>query len=274
MTPDSRSYISDTVEILTCPSIDSIFWEIEEVPTTNPEETRLGVQFYVTTDATGDYADNYRWELEETWEYHSYYTSWVYYDGEIHVPDSDSDSLRYCWNTLTIPEIYTYSTRNLTSGLINKYPLTFVSNGSDRLTIKYSLLVRQYALTQEAYEFWKILEDQTAKTGELYETQPAEITGNMHSMEDPREFVMGMFYASSVQEKRIFITPGLPPPASLCDRYELLPWELTEMLENFDKSDYPIRLVFLADGMYDFARQDCFDCTLRGGTTIRPDFWD
>jgi len=291
-TPDGRNYISEYEELLDCPPIDSIIWEKKPLPTTDPDLTYNGVQFYVSTDASGGYAKNFRWELEETWEYHSYSEINAFYNGgddvyDIVVPKADTtqiysgwkeDTLYYCWNSRIVPEIYTYSTQNLNSGLVKKFPLHHVSNKTDRLTYRYHLIVRQYSLTTTAHKYWEILEDQSKQSGRLYETQPARITGNIHSVDDPDESVLGLFYATSVQEKSIFISPGLPPFTHICYLAGYTPQELMDRLTlNTQAWEYPIWL-FIVDTLqdwylFDYAPQECFDCTDKGGTIERPDWW-
>ena len=89
--PDFAAYSSTELEDAFGFDTDIVLgnWEIEETLTSNPDVSYQGAQFYVTTDATGEFAKNYRWELVETWEYHSDYMTWIYYNGEIHVPFSD-----------------------------------------------------------------------------------------------------------------------------------------------------------------------------------------
>ena len=271
-----KIYMSDFDELLECPDIDSITYEIQQKETEIPDLTYRGVQFMVNTDCSGAYAKHFRWDLEETWEYHSTYEITAYYDGRLHetLPGLSSDEYFYCWETRRIREIFTYSTQNLTSGQIRNYPLIFVTNHSDRLSYKYSLLVKQSSLSTQAYEFWSILEKQSRQSGELYETQPAQIHGNIYSQEAGGETVMGIFYATSVKEKRIFVSPEMSAGGPFCQPSGLSREELMDLLETYNPSQYPIYLVLIDIGVYDFAAQECFDCRLRGGTTIPPDFWE
>jgi hypothetical protein len=269
-----RVYVSDFDELLPCPDIDSITYEIQELQTADPDVTYRGVQFFVNTDCSGEYAKNFRWELEETWEYHSTYEIFAYYDGEIRVLDHNSYDYYYCWESGSIPSIYTYSTRKLTSGQIRNYPLHFVSNQSDRFSVKYSLLVKQFSLGQEAFQFWNILDKQSKQRGELYETQPARLIGNIHPQDARGEKVLGLFYATSIKEKRIFTRPPVGYSTPDCKPYGLGLPELLEILSAFSPNQYPIYLLMTDMWVYDYVEQECFDCRLRGGITERPDFWE
>ena len=272
----SHVYVSAFDELLACPDIDSITWEIQEQQTADPDINYRGVQFFVNTDCSGEHAKNFRWELEETWEYHSTYPIYIYYDGSIRALDNNSYDLYYCWETDSIPSIFTYSTQNLTSGVIRNYPLNYVSNQSDRFSVKYSLLVKQFSLGQEAFEFWHVLDEQSKQRGELYEAQPARIPGNIHPQDQGEETVLGLFYATSIKEKRIFVRPPVGYSMPDCEPYEtddLL--EFLRFLIAFNPTmQYPIYLLEVDMGDYRYVGQECFDCRLRGGTTERPDFWE
>jgi hypothetical protein len=285
-TPGGETYESGFEELLACPPIEEIPWDILVTYTSNPNIAYLSVQFYITTNATGDYAKNYLWELEETWRYHSPYKIWDIYDsirdyegdprvGIIRGTSEDpSDSLQTCYRTLLIPEIYTYSTRNIAGDYIRRIPINSVSNQSDRLSSRYSLLVKQYSLTDKAYDFWKTLEGQAKESGELYGTQPAMIRGNIVSAGNPGETVLGLFYAAAVTEKRIFIKPDIYVLRSYCSPQGFDEAELMEYLSNFIPSYYPIYLYRINDSTFDYADQQCFDCRLRGGSLVAPTFWE
>jgi hypothetical protein len=73
------------------------------------------------------------------------------------------------------------------------------------LGIRYSILVKQYALTEDGYHYYQILKKNTESLGSIFDAQPSELTCNFHSLQDPTEIVIGFFSASSVVQKRIFI---------------------------------------------------------------------
>lgn len=285
-TPEGKIYRSGFEKLLPCPPIEEIPWEVQKTETSNPNFSYNGVQFYVSTDASGDYAKNYLWELEETWRYHSTYWVMDYYDslrrfdgdpavGIIILSDPiASDSLATCYRTLTIPHIYTYSAKNLAADHLRRIPLNYVSDRSSRLSSRYSLLVRQYSLTDRAYDFWKTLEGQSKETGGLYGTQPVMINGNISSEDNPGETVLGLFFATAMMEKRIYMWPNLKTKKPYCTPYGLEMDELREFLSHFRPEELPVYLIRTSDTLVDYAEQECFNCRLQGGTTERPDFWE
>ncbi len=274
ITTDGNMYESDFDELLSpSPPIDSIYYEIEVRETFDPDYPLYGIQFYIDLDAPDDFARNYRWELEETWEYEAKYRIQYYYDGTIH-PINDPFFLFRCWRTDPIHKIYTSTTRHSTSNTINKFPLQYVSNQSNRLKIKYSLLVKQYSLSNTAYDYWCQLQKQSQESGGLYETQPARVRGNISNVNDNEEVVLGFFNASSVTEKRIFVTErfNFSIYGARCTLDTIGP----ENLHSYTL--YPVYLISLSPfgtgPPYGVGYGICFDCRAGGGKTKKPDFWE
>ena len=275
ITTDGNIYESDFNELLSpSPPIDNIYYEIEVRETNDPDKPLNGIQFYLDLNAPGDFARNYRWELEETWEYEAAYRIQYYYDGTIHEID-DPFFLFRCWRTEPIRKIYTFTTRYSTSNTINKFPLNYVSNQSNRLKIKYSLLVKQYSLSNRAYDYWLQVQEQSQESGGLYETQPLQIRGNISNVNDHEEVVLGFFNASSVTEKRIFVSEpfNFSIPGARCTLDTIGP----ENLHSYTL--YPVYLISLNKIMgtgppYGVGYGICFDCRKGGGKTEKPYFWE
>lgn len=260
-------YESSFEELLPCAPIGEVYYEVESRETTDPELTLQGIQFYTDFDIPQGCAGNYRWELEETWEYHSFYLITYYWDGStILPPGSVNSDLFSCWNTASIHQIFTASTRLSDEEKIIGAPLNYVSNQTDRLKIKYSLLIRQYALNDEAYNYWQQIRQMSQESGGLYDTQPPQLRGNIYNPENDQEVVLGYFSVSGMDEKRIFVRDDFRffPVFSGCQPF--LP------LGGYPRNN-PYYLVEV-DGALMMANATCFDCTLLGGTTKKPYFWE
>ena len=160
---------------------------------------------------------------------------------------------------------------------INEYPLRYVSTNTDRLKTKYSINVRQYALSEESYNYWKELQKATESLGTLFDPQPSIVQGNIYNVNDDRETILGYFDASSVKEKRIFIRRSDLPLTRLPNNY----FSCTDSLVTFRnipemlKTGYFLASEILNDfgGLeYQMSSRYCIDCTL-AGTNVKPDFW-
>lgn len=62
----------------------------------------------------------------------------------------------------------------------------------------YFMLIEQQSLTEEAYQFWKAVDSQINNSGGIFDLPAATVIGNMTSVSDPEEQVLGYFGASSV----------------------------------------------------------------------------
>ena len=271
-TPSGTEIASDFDRMHECPEVDSVYYLIEDKLTQDPDEPMHGIQFYTDLNASGLDSHFFRWELEETWEYHMPYIRKWYYDGNIQNIDPPDSSTWVCWSTNKVTEIFNVSTQNLAENRYTKYPLHYINARSDRLTVLYSLLIRQYSMSADAFHFWDQLRINSQGQGGLYEEQPLNIRGNLHNLTDPDLEVLGYFGASATREKRLFIRQpeGLildfrgfcigPRPLGIFGWDEFYPYE------------FPV--FFIYDGsVIKTLDMNCIDCLLQGGTVEKPSFW-
>jgi hypothetical protein len=268
-------YESDAEQLpLPGPPIDSIYWEFETTGTTDRHEPLNGVRFYLDMLGDEDQPRNFRWELEETWIYYAvWYIDYIFTGVLQQWPDPYS--LHACWSTETVHYIYTASTSAAVSNSIHRFPLQFVSEETHRLQWRYSLLAKQYTLSDNAYNYWKQVREQNQGSGGIYEKQPDFINGNIYNTSDPDEKVLGFFNLSSLSEKRIFVSGvrELVYPATKCiidtiwsPRDKPIWMDIPFFLVSFD----PMRQ---GGPPYGVGINLCFDCRNGGGTTDKPDFW-
>ncbi len=276
MTPNQREYQSSYDTILACPDIDSIYYELGTLEAPDPEFNRPGIQLYL--DMSGEDSDcrNVIWRVQETWEY------WVSLFGT-HIMHSwremeefRSNVLYKCWKSYPLDQIYTGTTRNLSENELLRVPLNFVSNETDRLSVTYSLYVQQQSLSLETYDYWQRMNDQAAESGGMYEKQPASVQGNIYNLYNPDDVVLGCFYASQIREQRIFVkNNGLFDfwiPHISCE------YEPTSTLwAQYGSPDVKFPVYIYDSGPFMpkyWGPQECFDCRLQGGDTIRPLIWE
>lgn len=72
----------------------------------------------------------------------------------------------------------------------------------------HSVEVTQYALTNEAYDYWKKVEDQNSNVGSVFDPPPAQIIGNLAYNDGQKTPVLGFFEVCSAKKKRIFVRPA------------------------------------------------------------------
>ncbi len=271
-TPGGQEYQSSYDTLLACPSIDTIYYEVESQGTSDPNVTHHGIQFFSNLTGSDETSRNVRWLLEETWEYDAAaYATHIWYGGPVF--PIMSDTLTTCYMSDPILGLFSASTRYLTENRLVHNKLNYVSAETPRLKVQYSLLVKQHSLTNEIYHYWERMESQTADGGGLYETQPSSIIGNIYNIHNAAEKVLGCFYASQQKSKRLtfkadfdFIVPlftcELDTANSVDELGSLFPYYL-----------HSIDPLGMGGPPYLWGSESCFNCVLKGGTNNKPDYW-
>jgi hypothetical protein len=167
----------------------------------------------------------------------------------------------------------------LSKDLISHFPVATVPINSEKISLRYSILVRQYALTKEAYQFHLTLQKNTQQTGSLFDPQPSQLPTNIHCVTNPSEPVVGYVSASSVEEKRIFIKytevtqwqyPGLSTDCTLKNT----PKDPNDILHfTYPDTSYTLYYFVSGTGPAVIVKKACTYCTYFGGSNMKPSFW-
>jgi Domain of unknown function (DUF4249) len=266
-TADGRKYMSDTVSGKPTPPIDSITWK-------QPSD----LTFYVNAHDPSNSTRYYRWEYTETWEHDAPLpTPWGLKDGLIFAVDSTTQKTQ-CWTMMNSTSVMIDNSVALSQDLISQYPIYVITNGDPKLDIKYSILVRQYAITVDAYNYWLLIQKTSQGLGTLFDLQPTQLVGNIHCLTNPSEPVIGYLSASSVQQQRLFLyntnLSNWPhnSPGFGCDTTTIPVNPADFRIYTYPDTFYA-PYYFISNGPLVVASKICLDCTLFGGNTIRPPYW-
>jgi len=270
VTANGKEYLSEYVAAKQTPLIDSISFR----------QNDKGVQVYVTTHDNTNDTRYYLWGYEETWEIRTYFFSKYKYENDTVIPRGPADDVSTCWKYGYSHDILIGTSASYQTDAIPEAPINFIGNGDEKLAVRYSILVRQYALDKKGYEFYEMMKKNTESLGTIFDAQPSEIKGNMFSASDPNEPVIGNISATTIEEKRIFI-----------ERTDLDMWRFQQYCDNYDIINDPDSIRFAygngysiyeaifsrtAPGVidaYKFSLAACVDCTKRGGALGRPPYW-
>jgi hypothetical protein len=256
---NNLNYESFPAEMKPVPPIDSIFHEKLTLKEINGYPSQEGCQIYLNTHDPANNCKFYRWEYSETWEFHLPYT----------VTNS------ICWLSNNSNVINIKSTSVLEEDRIDSYPLYFISNTTDRLQVKYSLLVHQYSLNEDEFLYWEKLQNLSEQVGGLYDMVPSAIPSNVYCVNDPNEKVLGYFSVSACSSKRVFIKDRFAGVLSqFTDEACIADTAFAgESIPNLNISSWVIIDNFMPPfKVYTYTR-GCADCTVRG-TNIKPLFWN
>jgi hypothetical protein len=267
-TLNSEEYLSDLVAFKQSQPIDSINWNFKD----------NGVQVYVNTHDPNNLTRYYRWEYSETWEFHSYYSSNYEYVAAQDTVIPRTIPVNICWHSDISTSILLGSSASLSNDLIYEMPLTYIEQHDNRISVLYSILVKQYPLDVNGYNYWLAMKSNTENIGSIFDPQPNETAGNIHCVSNPAESVIGYVNAGNSFTERSFIS-NISMPAN---------WNLYPFCSLFNVPNNPdsLRRYFgggyvpidpagrpsVPPSAYSASDAECVDCTLNG-TNIKPPFW-
>ncbi len=293
-TKDGQIYESDPSLLQSVPEIDNIYYEKDQDLINNATVTEEGIRIYIDS-RKGESNQNYRWSFEETWKFKV--PAPKKYD---YINDSTinllTDVKDFCYKSSSSDGIIINSSNAGGPQVIKKQPVCFIaSDQSDRLLIQYSILVKQYSISNNEYAYWNNLKQISESGGDIFSKQPFTIISNIKNINNSAERVLGYFGVSSVSQKRLFITfseldaLNLPlyhypcvifakDPKDYPNSFMAPPTTWDDLYSLFCiTSDYYFVEPLYIPGTYKlqkliFARPECANCELTG-TRKKPDFW-
>lgn len=278
-TRNGKEYLSDYEVVKSTPPIDSISWIRENG----------GLQLYINTHDPLDNTRYYQWQYDETWEIRSPYTSSLKYkvvrgsqSEEIYsVVFRDSSTFSFdpsiltCWQFNSSSSLLLGSSAKLSKDVIY-LPLIFIPETSRKLSVLYSVEVKQFSWSKAGYEFLEKMKKNTEATGSIFDAQPSELKGNIRCVSDPEEPVIGYVNISSTQEKRIFIKNNQVANWKYqADCSDVQIENISDSIIQKGKFLMPTNPgMQIGSSIITFyaASPFCVDCTL-SGTNIKPVFW-
>ncbi len=224
-----------------------------------------GYRFYTEFKPYTEKETYLMWLSEETYEHEAPFSIDYIYIGYI-VRYENPDTFKTCWNTVKVKEIVTL----FNDPRRNQQSITVRLNHTEieKFAIKYSLLLKQLSVEEETNKYWKAVNDLNEGQSSFYNKQPYQIRGNIQNINDPNEAVLGYFFAAGISKKRIFQThPGIETQQCLPD------FDGMRFLRFEPSNLWPIWIVNFGGGRLARGDDYCFDCRLKGGSIIKPDFW-
>ena len=291
--------------------------QIEEVYANREANEKGEDGIFIFTDSFDSSSESkyFRYEFEETYKIIAPNWSPLGFDltnYEPCNPDFSSTQILYdlaivsreqeeqtCYNTIYSKQITQASTAGLLDARIERFPVRFIPSSDFILTHRYSILVKQYVQSTNAFSYYQSLNNFSSSTSVFSEIQPGFLQGNISVENNTDKKVLGYFEVASVSSKRIFLayrdfypdapfplyikkcipfsTPlehisycfngqsaGNPCPESLIER--MARNSITYVSEN----DGSVGLT--CPGDYVVVDRECGDCTALGSNIV-PDFW-
>ncbi len=248
---------------------DTLYYDLERRPTTDPDFTPLVAQFYLNGFHGDGQGSHYLFRVTETYKYRADLVL-MYIEQGNGLEEVTHPPPLICYKTTRIPGFYLYQVASSGTETGSPLPLHEVSFDDKRMLERYSLLIQQIRIDQEIFDILNQYRKQTEQKT-LFDVQPYSIRGNIHSVDNPDEHVLGLFIVGDLQEKRRFFKP----PAGVF-------FNLSECFVQTDGVGYlimrggsPTNPLYLTrvSGSIGAAAKQCFFCTEEGGVYEVPDFW-
>ncbi|HET8754303.1 MAG TPA: DUF4249 domain-containing protein [Salinimicrobium sp.] len=279
ITSEGETFSSEPTKMVINPGLDNLY-----AAKTINDEGDEGFSFMIDNSGTAETTDYFKYEYVETYKIvppHKTFQDLIVVDGEpVLVPKIKEAEL--CFNSEASSEIILASTNSLAVNALEAFQVRFLSKHNPKVSQRYSLLVKQYALTQEAYSYYATLQKFSGSESLFSQTQPGFINGNLFSVDNPDEKVVGYFNVASVVSKRVFVNfldyfnnedrqyfmdCSITRPEFAITAITLIQEGLAKFISlSLSPPDHegkgPIRI----------APAPCVDCTLLG-SPVPPDFW-
>lgn len=240
-----------------------------------------GVAITLNNQTSTGGANYYKYEYVETFKFNSNYDKVkdiILVDGvPVEVPKQKEEYT--CYQTNNSQKIILANTNSLSDDSVNDLLINFIDSKDPSLSNRYSLLIKQYVISRDAYNYYKILEELSGSENIFSQTQPGFLEGNITNINNPNEKIIGFFNVSSVTTKRIYFNyrdfydpEGIRPrfvPFALCE--ETLPG-IDNLIEQIERNAVRWAGVLPGGGILVVPAR-CVDCTFFG-TNEKPDFWE
>lgn len=264
---DGNTYTSEWLQAASAPVIGDIRFEANE----------SDVTVFVDVDAGNSQSGYIGFSYEETWEFHSDFIPEYLVD-----PNTwGFSTLRstwpfyWCYRTVSSPERILLNYSSLDGTLIRRFPLTSFSRTDSRNHKRYSILVKAYALSQDAFLHIKQVQDMSDVGGDLFTPDPGILGTNLICENDPEREVMGLVLAAEVGSKRVFMDEMFYISTRPNTGSFLIPSPVD--YENlYYKMNYRPVMEMSIDERRGIAwgPHRCINCLEAGGTQEKPDFWE
>jgi len=271
---EGNIYTTEYLAIQPTPPIDSVSWE-------NVDDN---FQVQVSTHDDNNDLQYYLWSFEETWLYRARFPSLFIYENDQIIPRSRDEDIFICWSSASSTSIQIGTTVNLEENIVFKQPIHVIEPINNvKLSRRYSILVKQYAISKEAFEFWQLLKKNSESLGTLFDPQPSQLTTNLTCINNPEKPVIGYVMASKEQQKRIFVNRGdlpfknIPFTPNISCRMDTISLDPEDLRNEFASGTNLITFEIFDDAGgfigYGSTPPSCADCRIFGGTIEKPDFW-
>lgn len=196
---NGERYSSIPQTVLPVAPITNISYVTYRNPTSNPLLESSGVRIMAHFNDPGDESNFYFWRVSNP--VYPYITNPELARGG--PKDCCARCFRFDDNDIT--RTYALSSDESFNGIGTLQPTIAIGDDGWRFKDRLRVDFHQYSASESGFRFLRLVKQQAEIQGSVFDPPPANIRGNMISIDNPSKQVLGYFFASDVSTKRLYI---------------------------------------------------------------------
>jgi hypothetical protein len=210
-TRNGNSYESEMVVTPSSTEIAEVSTEIA-INDANQE----GIKVVLTNLASDTRAKYFRYEYEETYKIIAPFYNPFEFDviDSLYFQENDNDDIeiaikprieesQFCYGFEKGNDLILRDSEQNVNNTTGKFEIRFLENNDFKISHRYSILVKQFNLSVDAYSYYSTLDEFTSDESVFTDTQPGFLEGNISAIDDD-EIVLGYFEVATVNQERVF----------------------------------------------------------------------
>ncbi len=211
ITATGERFASEPETLQAVPEIENISYEVEKRialdKNKQPQEV-FWLNAYINTKDRAAEKNYYKWEYEVVYQVET--QPWDYCEPaplQISCTPRPKRCCQTCWVTMLNDVISIQNDRLVDGKELKKQLVTKIPINSQTFGTRVYLEIKQYSVSEKAYDFLNILKTQLNSVSSIQSPPPAAVEGNMTNLSAGSAKPLGFFSASAVKRKSIFIDP-------------------------------------------------------------------
>lgn len=274
---DGAEYVSEWMGVHQAPAIHNLNADCD------------GEYVNISMDLEGaDSLWNFRWDYNQTWEYHAdYYPDLMFVPG---LPEKDRENPEkiyrlptpeedyyYCWTSAPSVEPGLASAEGQSINSVKNARVLSISCTDMRISTLYCIDVTASGISAGGRAYLQHMHDISNETGSLFSPTPSEMTGNIRCISDPTLQAIGYIDAVCRTTARLFIGPEYYHMAYDPEQWLFYPEPDEDGMYNFDHFFGYASPVSCPDTPtktnVKWGPKRCVDCRELKGSKNKPDWW-